>query len=86
MDWALNRGKYCHQDRYSAYLHGGFILAGKTDFKLIMAKGDMETWNRIIWGGGQEKHPKRDKYLNLKDELYIARQGFGVWSRNGEEI
>lgn len=44
MDWALNREKQCHQNRYSACLCGGFILVGKRDFKLIMT--------RTIWKHG----------------------------------
>lgn len=37
-------------------------------------------------GRSQEKHLKRDKCLNLKAELYVARQWFELWSRSGEEI
>lgn len=50
-----------------------------------MAKVIWKHGTRRTWGGGQEKCLKRDKHLNLKDELCVAAQldgsGVGVGRR-----
>lgn len=45
---------------------------------------------RVVWKHGtgelgeevRKDILKRVQCLNLKDELYVARQGFGLWSRD----